>query len=151
MNLNIKGLTPDDTEEFLAIVKLVSGEEIITLLSPLEEDDDIKLMVFNHPLTMTAMRSSQKGSGIRFDHWMKFAEEYVFAVDFNKIITLTRVKNNQLKFLYKKFIQKYGDNEISHMSNERYKTPINKSLGLVGNVDEMRNSLEHLFSKSVSS
>jgi hypothetical protein len=141
-----------DENENLSLIKLVSGEEIISMVSSIE-DNDLKLLLLNHPCKVTTIRNSSNGKdqGIKFDHWMKFSDEYVFTINFTKVITMTLVKNPQLKFLYKKFIDKYGDQEISHNDNY-YEIKPNKELGLLGKVDDIRDKLESLFnSKSISS
>jgi hypothetical protein len=138
--------------EDLSLIKLVSGEEIISMVSSIEEDD-LKLLLLNHPCKITTIKNTNgKDQGVKFDHWMKFSEEYVFTINFNKVITMTIVQNPQLKFLYKKFIDKYGDQEINHTKDNYYEIKPNRDLGLLGNVDDVRDKLESLFnSKSISS
>lgn len=141
-----------DENENLSLIKLVSGEEIISMVSSIEEDD-LKLLLLNHPCKISTIKNgSGKDQGIKFDHWMKFSDEYVFTINFDKVITITLVKNPQLKFLYKKFIDKYGDQELINSSDNHYEIKPNKSLGLLGNIDDVRDKLESLFdSKSISS
>ena len=64
---------------------------------------------------------------------------------------MTRVKNPNLKYMYKKFVTKYGDTSILSSNND-CEIKMNKSLGMIGSVEETRDKLESLFnSKSVSS
>ena len=87
----------EDTEENLCFIKLVSGEELIAMTSKIEEDD-LTLVILNHPLEISVVQ--QKGSnvpkGIKFDHWLKFSDEFVFTLNFDKIITISKVKNTNL-------------------------------------------------------
>lgn len=144
----------EDTEENLCFIKLVSGEELIAMTSKIEEDD-LTLVILNHPLEISVVQ--QKGSdipkGIKFDHWLKFSDEFVFTLNFDKIITISKVKNTNLKYLYKKFVSKFGCKDLIHgepeVSNER---KVNKNIGMIGTVEETRKKLENIFkSKSVSS
>ena len=138
----------DSEEESLCLVKLVSGEEIVAMTSSIE-DDDIKLVMLNHPCKISTI-SNSKGQGLKFDHWMKFSDDFVFIINFDKIITQTKVKNPQLRFLYNKFIEKYGSPELSAKGDHHIK--MNKTLGLIGSVSETKSKLESLFkSKSVCS
>lgn len=140
----------NDNED-LSLIKLVSGEEIISMVSSIE-DDDLKLLLLNHPCKVTMVKNtSGKDQGIKFDHWMKFSEDYVFTINFDKVIAITGIKNPQLIFLYKKFIDKYGDQEVNPNKNNEYEIKPNKDIGLLGNVDDVRDKLESLFnSKSIS-
>ena len=144
----------EDTEENLCFIKLVSGEELIAMTSKIEEDD-LTLVILNHPLEISVVQ--QKGSdipkGIKFDHWLKFSDEFVFTLNFDKIITISKVKNTNLTYLYKKFVSKFGCKDLIHgepeVSNER---KVNKNIGMIGTVEETRKKLENIFkSKSVSS
>ena len=135
-------------EEFLALIKLVSGEEIISMTSELEEDD-IKLLILNHPLTISEIKTNRK-QGLKFNHWMRLSDDYIHIINFDKVITLSRVKSNEIKILYNRFILKYGQSEISHNSNN--KLTLTEELGLIGNVNQKREQLEKLFkSRSISS
>ena len=144
----------EDTEENLCFIKLVSGEELIAMTSKIEEDD-LTLVILNHPLEISVVQ--QKGSdipkGIKFDHWLKFSDEFVFTLNFDKIITISKVKNTNLAYMYKKFVSKFGCKDLIHgtpeSSNER---KMNKNIGMIGTVEETRKKLENIFkSKSVSS
>jgi len=146
----------NDTEENLCFIKLVSGEELISMTSMIEdEDDDLTLVILNHPLEISIIQQKSTGTpkGIKFDHWLKFSDEFVFTLNFDKIITINKVKNGNLQHMYKKFISKYGCKDLIHgiptKSNER---KINKGIGMIGTVEETRTKLERIFkSKSVSS
>jgi len=139
----------DTEEEYMSLIKLVSGEEIVAMTSDFQEDDDVKLVMLNHPCKISTI-SNPKGYGVKFDHWMKFSDDFVFIINFDRIITQTRVRNPQLRFLYNKFIEKYGSSEISIKNNNHIK--MNKTLGLIGSVSDTKSKLESLFkSKSVCS
>ena len=140
----------DSEEESLCLVKLVSGEEIVAMTSSIE-DDDIKLVMLNHPCKISTV-SNSKGQGLKFDHWMKFTDEFVFTINFDKIIVMNRIYNTQLIFLYKKFVDKYGSQELLRGKYGENRIKMNKSLGLIGKVDDMRSRLESLFdSRSICS
>jgi len=140
----------DFEEESLCLLKLVSGEEIVAMTSSIE-DDDIKLVMLNHPCKISTVTNA-KGQGLKFDHWMKFTDEFVFTINFDKIIAMNKIDNIQLKFLYKKFVDKYGSQELFKTGYGENRVKMSKSLGLIGKVEDMRSRLESLFdSKSVSS
>ena len=142
----------EETEERLCFIKLVSGEELISMMSSIE-DNELKLIILNHPLKISIIEKSEDIplSGLKLDHWLKFSDDYVFTLNFDKVMTMTRVKNPNLKYMYKKFVTKYGDTSILSSNND-CEIKMNKSLGMIGSVEETRDKLESLFkSKSVSS
>lgn len=137
-----------EEQEFLALIKLVSGEEVISMTSEIEEDD-IKLLILNHPLTISEVKTSKK-EGIKFNHWMKLSDDYIHIINFDKVITLSKVKSMELNFLYKKFVNKFGQSE--YLQTKTTQVPLSKDLGLIGNIEDTRSNLENLFkAKSISS
>lgn len=143
----------ENMEEHLCFVKLVSGEELIAMTRKIEEDD-ITLVILNHPLVISVIQQKQSDmpKGIKFDHWLKFSDEFVFTLNFDKIITISKVKNTNLSYMYKKFISKYGSEDLIRHDETSNEIKVNKTIGMIGTVDDARETLEHIFkSKSVSS
>ena len=68
----------DTEEEYMSLIKLVSGEEIVAMTSDIQEDDDVKLVMLNHPCKISTI-SNPKGYGVKFDHWMKFSDDFVYS------------------------------------------------------------------------
>ena len=113
------------------------------------EEDDVKLLILNHPLLICEIKTNKK-HGIKFNHWMRFSDDYIHIVNFDKVITLSKLKNQELRILYNRFITKYGQSELINKTGTRLQ--LTEELGLIGNVTDTRNKLEKLFkSKSISS
>ena len=133
-------------DEFYAIIKLVSGEEIFSMVcSDSNEDDPILLL--HHPVIMN-MIQSPKGSFIKVTPWMEMTDDDMFAVRLDKIITMTETNDKKLIQVYKHYIEDV-DNEKNLDTLDMYKfggkVDISNQMGYISSVEEARSSLEKIF------
>tara|TARA_B100000282_G_scaffold244269_1_gene187419 strand:+ start:264 stop:689 length:426 start_codon:yes stop_codon:yes gene_type:complete len=133
-------------DEFYAIIKLVSGEEIFSMVcSDSNEDDPILLL--HHPVIMN-MIQSPKGSFIKVTPWMEMTDDDMFAVRLDKIITMTETSDKKLIQVYKHYIEDI-DNENNQDTLDMYKfggkVDISNQMGYISSVEEARSSLEKIF------
>ena len=133
-------------DEFYAIIKLVSGEEIFSMVcSDSNEDDPILLL--HHPVIMN-MIQSPKGSFIKVTPWMEMTDDDMFAVKLDKIITMTETNDKKLIQVYKHYIDDI-DSEKDSMTLDMYKSggkvDISNKMGYISSVEEARDSLEKIF------
>jgi len=133
-------------DEFYAIIKLVSGEEIFSMVcSDSNEDDPILLL--HHPVIMN-MIQSPKGSFIKVTPWMEMTDDDMFAVRLDKIITMTETNDKKLIQVYKHYIEDV-DNENNQDTLDMYKfggkVNISNQMGYISSVEEARSSLEKIF------
>ena len=130
-------------DEFYAIIKLVSGEEIFSMVcTDISEEDTILLL--HHPVIMN-MIQSPKGSFIKVTPWMEMTDDDMFAVKIDKIITMTETNDKKLIQVYKHYIDDI-DSEKDSMTLDMYKSggkvDISNKMGYISSVEEARDSLE---------
>tara|TARA_B100000212_G_C27341649_1_gene519481 strand:+ start:832 stop:1257 length:426 start_codon:yes stop_codon:yes gene_type:complete len=133
-------------DEFYAIIKLVSGEEIFSMVcSDTNEDDPVLLL--HHPVIMNMIQSN-KTSFIKVTPWMEMTDDDMFAVKLDKIITMTETNDKKLIQVYKNYIEDIN-NEDDKNTLDMYKcggkVNISNKMGYISSVEEARNSLEKIF------
>ena len=133
-------------DEFYAIIKLVSGEEIFSMVcSDTNEDDPVLLL--HHPVIMNMIQSN-KTSFIKVTPWMEMTDDDMFAVKLDKIITMTETNDKKLIQVYKNYIKDIN-NEDDKNTLDMYKcggkVNISNKMGYISSVEEARNSLEKIF------
>ena len=75
-------------EDFYAVIKLVSGEEIFSIVCPSEEDGRT-MLILNNPVTIEVIVMKQLGmQGYKIDPWLKFADDDTFLLDMDKVLTI---------------------------------------------------------------
>ncbi|NDB82784.1 MAG: hypothetical protein EB127_08595 [Alphaproteobacteria bacterium] len=124
-------------EDFYAILKLVSGEEILSKVCPCDEDDRI-VLILDNPITMESITIRQLGiSTIKVSPWIKFADDSMFVMDMEKVITMTEITDEDLIKMHQKFVR-----ERNKKSN---KSQLTSKMGYLSSIADARISLEKLY------
>ncbi len=133
-------------DEFYAIIKLVSGEEIFSMVCTDTNEEDT-ILLLHHPVIMNMIQSS-RGSFIKVTPWMEMTDDDMFAVKLDKIITMTETNDKKLIQVYKHYIDDI-DSENDNMTLDMYKSGgkvnISNKMGYISSVEEARDSLEKIF------
>ena len=132
-------------DEFYSIIKLVSGEEIFSLISIDDTDEDPNIILQN-PIVMK-MYTNSNGSHIKVKPWIELSEEDFFMIRSDKIITMTETKDERLIQIYNDFLSEEDIIEIR--SNTGYTKP-SSNMGYISSVKDARNKLESLFKKNIN-
>jgi hypothetical protein len=124
-------------EDFYAIIKLISGEEILSKVCPCDEDDRI-VLILDNPITMESVTIRQLGiSTIKVSPWIKFADDSMFVMDMEKVITMTEVTDEDLIKIHQKFVR-----ERNKKSN---KSELTSKMGYLSSIADARITLEKLY------
>ena len=125
-------------EEFHAVIKLVTGEEIFSLVCVDENDGDPILLLMN-PVIMKVMKN-HVGQYVKVKPWMETATDDLYVIKYDKIITMTEVKEGNMIEFYNKYL-----NEEDFDWEEDGRTKISDKMGYVSSVDDARKLLEKLY------
>ena len=128
-------------DEFYAIIKLTSGEEILSIVS-VDENDGDPLIVLQNPVVMKRARTSH-GTSIRISPWMEIPSDDFFIIKPDKIITMTEVNDEDMIMFYNRYLEEDSTDDISDSSN--YKTKLTNKMGYVSSVEDARKMLENLY------
>ena len=104
-------------EEFYAVIKLVSGEEIVSLVSKDDNDGD-PVLVLQTPIIMH-MIQNHRGNVVKIKPWMEIPDDDFFIIKPEKILTITELKNDTIINIYNNYVK---DEEMPrHMTKENKK------------------------------
>jgi hypothetical protein len=124
-------------EEFYAVIKLISGEEIFSLVMPSEENGRM-LLVLHNPVTIETVNIRNMGvQGYKIDPWIKFADDDTFLLDMDKVVTISEVNDEDTLQMYGKFIKQ--------KNNQRNKSNLGSEMGYLSTVAEARIKFEKLY------
>ena len=118
-------------QEFLAALKLVSGEEILAVACHVQDDDGDYVIVEN-PIEIEEIQMGKK-VGAKVSPWMKFSREETFIIPKQQIITMVEVDKDVQTFY-----------AMSHKKLDGNTAP---SSGRLSSVEEARNKLEDIFNE----
>ena len=89
-------------DEFHAVLKLITGEEIFSLVSVDENDGDSIIMLSN-PVIMK-MLSSPAGKYVKVKPWLELPDQDLFLIKYDKIITMSEVTDEQMIKFYNRYL-----------------------------------------------
>ena len=139
-------------EEYYAVIKLVSGEEIFSLVI-VEEDQDDPVLLLHHPIKMHIIQTP-KGGFIKVNPWMELSDDDIYVLKLDKIITITESHDRKLIDVYKRYVddEESEDNKIGiDIYKSSGKVNISDQMGYITSVDEARESLEKLYNSNKES
>jgi len=125
-------------EEFYAVIKLITGEEIFALVSVDENDGDPIILVSN-PVIMK-MLYSPAGQYVKIRPWLELPTEELFLLKYDKIITMSEISDYKIIEFYDKYL---NDEDIDIELDGR--VTLNPKMGLVSTVEDARNNLEKIY------
>ena len=129
-------------EEFYSILKLVSGEEIFSLIS-VDANDGDPIIILQRPVTMKTITNSNDISYIKIKPWMEISDDDIFFIKLDKVITMTESKDTKMIQLYEYYL---NDDPV-----EVYKpggqVSLDSEMGYIDTVKDARKKLEDLFKK----
>jgi hypothetical protein len=131
-------------EEFYSSIKLVSGEEIFSLVS-IDENDGDPIVVLQNPVVIKII-TNQSGQFVKIKPWMEIPSDDFFIIRLEKIITMTEVKDELIINCYNNFIESDDDEDNNTLNADiTGKVKISDKMGYLSSVEEARKRLENIF------
>ena len=133
----------DPYEEFVATVKLVSGEEILTKVI-IDYSSKEEQIIIDNPVVCQEVRSHGANipMGYKFEPWIKMTEEDVFILNLDKVITMSEIKDDLVIKTY---------NTIIDGGFKRQHPDLDRQMGYVNSVDKARQMIEKLYKSDSAS
>jgi hypothetical protein len=129
-------------EEFYCILKLVSSEEILSLVS-IDENNGDPIIILQNPVVMKAVASPNDLSYVKIKPWMEISDDDIFFIKLDKVITMTETTDRKLIDLYEYYI---NDNSIE-VYKPHGQVSLDSEMGYIDSVKDARKKLEDLFKK----
>jgi hypothetical protein len=127
-------------DEFYCILKLVSGEEILSLIM-VDENDGDPILVLQNPVIMKPVTNSTGDSYVKIKPWIEMSSDDMFLIKLDKVITMTETKDIKLIQLY----EHYVNNDSIEVYKPAGEVKPSSTMGYVSSVKEARKKLENLY------
>lgn len=125
--------------EFYCIIKLVSSEEILSLVS-VDENDGDPIIILQNPVVVKMLDTPTQETYVKIKPWMEIADDDVFFIKLDKVITMTETKNKKMIDLYDYYVNN---------STEKYqpggKVKLDTNMGYIDSVKNARTMLEKMY------
>ena len=130
-------------EDFIATVKLVSGEEVVARVCYLPDEDKV---ILENPLQVEHAKT-RKGdleiSGFSFKEWMSATFDQMFIVSRDHIITMSELGAPIIDFYEKTMKRLENGKSLTGRGNKLPRTS-----GYLGSINQTKKNLEDIFKKS---
>ena len=125
-------------DEFYGVIKLTTGEEIFAMIS-IDENDGDPVIMLQSPVVMKVYQNPT-GQYVKIKPWLEIPEEDIFLLKYDKIITMTEVKNEQMIQFYDRYL---SDDDFDFEVDGRVN--LSDHMGLLSTVEDARKKLEEIF------
>ena len=125
-------------DEFYSSIKLITGEEIFSLVS-VDENDGDPIIILQNPVIMKVV-TNHIGQYVKVKPWMEIPSDDFYIIKYDKIVTMTEVKENQMIEFYERYI---NDEDVDIEMDGKVK--ISDKMGFISTVEDARKSLERIF------
>ena len=134
--------------EFYATIKLISWEEIFSVVS-VDENTDNPLIMLQNPVTMK-MVSTPEGSIVKVKTWMNIPGEDPIVIRWDKVITVTEIKEASVITIYNNYLEdeRYDINQIGEINRPHrndVKNKLTQKMGYISTVEDARKYLEGVY------
>ena len=140
-------------DEFYAIIKLTSGEEILSIVS-VDENDGDPLLLLQNPITMKVY-NTHHGMHIKVKSWIEMSSDDIFIIKPDRIITMTETTDDRLIDIYTSYINDEEDDDMGMYQSSKDKnsglTKPSRKMGYISSVESARKKLEDIFNNSIES
>ncbi len=133
-------------EEFYSIIKLVSGEEIFSLISI--EDEEDPAIILQNPVIMKLIHH-KTGMHVKIKQWINLSDEDIFIIKSDKIITMTESNDQKLIRIYNDFIENSDEEDIDIENPDSFHTKPSTKMGYISSVEKARKDLEDIFNREI--
>ena len=119
--------------EFLAAIKLVSGEELLAIIEHVH-DENGDYMILQNPIEVEEVVLQGNKAGAKVSPWMKFSREEEFLIPKDKVITIVEV-DTEVQIFYAMSLRRLNGDTITDAT------------GRISTVEEARIKLNKIFEK----
>ena len=123
-------------EEFYATIKLVTGEEIVSKVCYMPDEDSLILENPLEVLPVEQTKSSVKVNGFTLVEWIRSTFDQMFILPKQHILTMTET-DKKIEVFYKKTLKKLN----SGVENSQF----TRKMGRIGSVKEAKKYLEDIY------
>ena len=122
-------------EEFVAGIKLVSGEEILASVC-VDETGEEPIIIAHTPVTMKMINS---GMYVKIKPWMELADVDMFVFRTDKIIKI-----------YQRYVEEENEeDDMKKLLPSGGEVKVDEKMGYVSSVEDARKSLENIFKNNI--
>ena len=134
-------------EDFIATIKLTTGEELISKVSYMPEDDSL---VLENPMQVLAIDQQKKNiriAGFALTEWIHSTFDHMFVLPKQHVLTMTEIEDEKIQNFYNITVQKHIV-ELNTFKESQQSMEFTRDMGKLGSVQNTKKALEDLYKRS---
>ena len=134
-------------EDFIATIKLTTGEELISKVSYMPDDDSL---VLEHPMEVSKVDDTRKNirvAGFALSEWIHSTFDHMFILPKKHVLTMTEVEDPNIKNFYTVSVQRQ-EIELTQFKEAANPQQFTRDMGNLGSVNKTKQALEELYKRS---
>ena len=133
--------------DFIATIKLTTGEELISKVSYMPDDDSL---VLENPMSVTRVDQQKKNirvNGFALSEWIHSTFDNMFVLPKQHVLTMTEIEDKKISEFYTESVRRHTT-EINHFRESYDPQSFTRQMGHLGSVKNTKRFLEDLYKRS---
>ena len=133
--------------DFIATIKLITGEELISKVSYMPDDDSL---VLENPMTVMQIDQQKKNvriNGFALTEWIHSTFDHMFILPKQHVLTMTEIEDKNIQNFYMNTVQKHIV-DLNAFKDSQQSMPFTREMGNIGSVQNTKRLLEDLYKRS---
>ena len=133
--------------DFIATIKLTTGEELISKVSYMPDDDSL---VLENPMSVSRIDQQKKNvriNGFALTEWIHSTFDHMFVLPKQHVITMTEIEDKKISEFYTESVRRHTS-EINHFRESYDPQSFTREMGHLGSVKNTKRFLEDLYKRS---
>ena len=134
-------------EDFVATIKIITGEEIISKVSYMPDDDSL---VLENPMSVVHFDQQKKNirvNGFALTEWIHSTFDHMFVLPKQHVLTMTEIEDKKISEFYTESVRRHTT-EINHFRESYDPQSFTREMGHLGSVKNTKRFLEDLYKRS---
>ena len=133
--------------DFIATIKLITGEELISKVSYMPDDDSL---VLESPMSVSRIDQTKKNirvAGFSLNEWIHSTFDHMFVLPKQHVLTMTEIEDKKISEFYTESVRRHTS-EINHFRESYDPQSFTREMGHLGSVKNTKKFLEDLYKRS---
>ena len=133
--------------DFIATIKLTTGEELISKVSYMPDDDSL---VLENPMQVLAIDQQKKNiriAGFALTEWIHSTFDHMFVLPKQHVLTMTEIEDEKIQNFYTVTVAKHMV-ELTTFKESQQSMEFTRDMGKLGSVQNTKKLLEDLYKRS---
>ena len=133
--------------DFIATIKLITGEELISKVSYMPDDDSL---VLENPMEVTRIDQTKKNirvAGFSLNEWIHSTFDHMFILPKQHVLTMTEIEDKNIENFYNVSVARHTV-ELTQFRESQNPHQFTRDMGHLGSVNKTKQALEDLYKRS---